>query len=449
MHSFDLSLEHITKIEGNATLNLKVVDGKVADVKFAITEYKRFFTEAMKGKDIDSIPAHLSRICGTCSNAHIMCSIEACENALGIKPSEQTKKLRALVMHGLMVRDHALHLYLFSMPDIFGKDAFLDFDESDPIQHQLLHDGFEVKSAGNFLATLIAGRSVHATFPVIGGFLKFPDEAGVNEAIEKLKNIRPAVLRLIEVFKNAPDHFDRKTKYMALAPDDIFGYINGNIVTSAGERYEEKDFKSHLENTVVPYSEAMGYKYEGEGYMVGALARINLSKDKLHSKTKESATEALNLFPSTDIYYNNLAQAIEILHSVDESIDILSNNKFAHEPIIKGEEKEGAVGIGVVEAPRGTLYHKIVIGKDGKIESGEVVVPTGQNQINIERDIGVLVQQLIDKSNSAKASDAAKAMPDKPLDKAKIGFEIEKFIRAYDPCMSCASHFLKVEWKEE
>jgi coenzyme F420-reducing hydrogenase alpha subunit len=437
MHTFDLSLEHITKIEGNATLNLKVVDGKVTDVKFAITEYKRFFTEAMKGKDIASIPAHLARICGTCSNAHIMCSIEACENALNITPSPQTMLLRTLVMHGLMIRDHALHLYLFSMPDIFDKDAFLDFDESDPVQHQLLHDGFETKSAGNFLATLIAGRSVHATNPVIGGFLHFPDQIGVSEAISKLQNIRPAVLRLIEVFKNVPNHFDRKTKYIALVPKDSFGYIQGIIETSDGKKIEEKDFRSHLENTVLPYSEAMGYTYEGEGYMVGSLARINLAKDKLHPKTKESAAESLKLFPSTDIYYNNLAQAIEILHSVDESIDILSNNKFVHEDIIKGEEKEGAVGIGVVEAPRGTLYHKIILGADGKIKEGEVVVPTGQNQINIERDIGVLVQSLIEKSNFAEAS----------LDKADIGLKIEKLIRAYDPCMSCASHFLKVKWK--
>ena len=184
----------------------------------------------------------------------------------------------------------------------------------------------------------------------------------------------------------------------------------------------------------------MGYKYEGEGYMVGALARINLSKDKLHPKTKESATEALKFFPSTDIYYNNLAQAIEILHSIDESIDILSNNKFVPEPIVKpvsASAPAGATGIGVVEAPRGTLYHKVILGSDGKIASGEVVVPTGQNQINIERDIGVLVQSMLDKSDSAKATP----------DKSKIAFEIEKLIRAYDPCMSCASHFLKVEWE--
>jgi coenzyme F420-reducing hydrogenase alpha subunit len=462
MHSFDLSLEHMTKMEGNADLNLKVENGKVADVKFSVKEYKRFFTEAMKGKDINAIPQHLARICGTCSNSHIMCAIEACENALDIKPSEQTKILRALMMHGLMIRDHALHLYLFAMPDIFGKDAFLDFDESDSQQHQLLHDGFDVKSAGNFLATLIAGRSVHATYPTIGGFLYFPDKVGVREIIEKLKQIRPAVLRLIDIFKNAPFHFDRKTKYMGLLPDQSYGYITGKIKTSAGEIFEEKDFRDHLEKTVLPYSQAVGYKYEGEGYMVGALARMNLAKEKLHLKTKESAAEALKLFPSTDIFYNNLAQAVEILHSVDESIDILLKNKFVAESLVPPasakasnsaeaplDKPAGAVGIGVIEAPRGTLYHKIILGSDGKVNGGEVVVPTGQNQINIERDIGILVQQLIDKSNSAP--DFAKASPGKkaPPDKSRVAFEIEKLIRAYDPCMSCAAHFLKVEWNNQ
>ena len=114
----------------------------------------------------------------------------------------------------------------------------IHYDESDPTQHELLHDGFNVKSAGNFLATLVAGRSVHATYPTIGGFLKFPEKDGIDEAIKKLKDIRPAVLRLIEIFKNAPFHFDRKTKYMALTPDENFGYMDGKIITSEGENYD-------------------------------------------------------------------------------------------------------------------------------------------------------------------------------------------------------------------
>ncbi len=444
MHTFDLNMEHITKVEGNASLLLKVEDGKVTDVKFAIMEYKRFFTEALKGKSLAAVPAHLARICGTCSNAHIMCSIEACEDALGIMPSPQTKLLRALTMHGLVIRDHALHLYLFSMPDIFGKDAFLDLDESDSVQHQLLHDGFDTKSAGNFLATLIAGRSVHATYPVIGGFLKFPEQAEIDEAIKKLQDIRPAVLRLVEVFKNAPFHFDRQTKFMALVPETDFGYTGGSIITSTGENYEQKDFRAHLEHTVLPYSEASAYTYNSESYMVGALARVNLAKDKLHLRTRESLGETLDLFPSTDIFHNNLAQAIEILHSVDESIDILKNNKFVAEPIVKDEDFSTPgvekIGVGVIEAPRGTLYHKIVLAADGKVSEGEVVVPTGQNQVNIEKDVATLVNGLLQKPEFSDGSETAKE---------KIAFEIEKLIRAYDPCMSCASHFLKIDWEDK
>lgn len=429
MHRIDLRLDHITKIEGDASMDVVVEDGKVTNVKFAIVEYKRFFTEAMKGKNIVAIPAHLARICGTCSNAHVMAAITACEDALGITVTPQTKLLRKLTMHGLMIRDHALHLYLFVMPDLYGKDAFLDFDDNDPIQHQLLHDGFDIKASGNHLAQLIAGRSVHATFPVMGGFLQFPTKENVIQSIEELKSVRGAVLRLIDIFMKDNQHLDRKTKYMALVPEDSFGYLGGKIISSTGEVYEQKDFRSHLEHTVLPYSQASAYTYKGESYMVGALARINLAKEKLHPNTKESAKEALKLFPSTDIFHNNLAQAIEILHSVDESIDILSNNVFNPEPIVKVPMKAGT-GIGVIEAPRGTLYHKVVIDDKGIVTDGEVIVPTGQNQLNIERDVGVLVESLIGK------------MPNE-----KINVEIEKLIRAYDPCMSCGAHFLKVNWK--
>jgi len=431
MHTFDIDMEHITKIEGAASLKVKVEDGKVKDVNFITAEYKRFFTEAMKGKPVGAIPSHLARICGTCSNAHVLCAIEACEMALGIEPTEQTKKLRALTMHGLNIRDHALHLYLFVIPDIYGVDAFLDLDEKDEAQHQILHDGFDIKSAGNFLATLVAGRSVHATYPVIGGFLKVPDASGIAEAIEKLEKIRPAALRAVEIFKNIPFHFDRKTHFMALIPKDSYGYLEGTIRTSQGEEYGEDKFRDHLEHVVLPYSQASAYTYDQEGYMVGALARINLAKDKLHPRTKESLGEVLDMFPSTDIYLNNLAQAIEILHGVDESLDILRSTKFVQEPLVKPTRKEG-IGIGVIEAPRGTLYHKVSVGADGNVLEGEVIVPTGQNQINIERDTGRLVEQLLETHN-----------------KEQIAMELEKLIRAYDPCMSCAAHFLKLEWQEE
>lgn len=422
-------MDRLTKVEGSASLEVRVKDDKVEYVHFQITEYKRFFTQAMQGKPIIALPQLLSRICGTCSNAHILASIEACEHALGLEPTEQTKILRELTMYGLNIRDHALHLYLFAMPDIRGKDAFLDFDENDPLEHQMLHDGFEIKAAGNFLSELVAGRSVHAPHPTVGGFLHFPDERGMEEAVKKLEAARPAALRSVEIFKNQPFHFDRKTNFMALVPPGHYGFIEGRIETDAGGCIAEDNYREHLERVVLPYSQAAAYKYGGESYMVGALARMNLAKHLLHPRTKEALGETLNFFPSTDIFLNNLAQAIEILHCLDHSIEILTTKKFTPETIIKKMPRE-AVGIGVVEAPRGTLYHKVRLGSDGMIKDGEVIVPTGQNQINIEEDVKTLVNGLL---------------PDTP--KEKMQFEIEKLIRAYDPCMSCAAHFLKVDWR--
>lgn len=424
---FDLSLDELTKVEGAAGLDLKVRDGKVSEVRFKITEYKRFFTRAMEGKPVTAVPQLLARICGTCSNAHLLCSIDACENTLGIEPSPQTKLLRLLTMYGLVIRDHALHLYMFSMPDIFNKDAFLDFDENDPLQHQMLHDGFGIKAAGNFLAQSVAGRSVHAMYPVVGGFIKTPDTATAAEAVKKLQAARPAALRLIEMFEKAPFHFDRQTDYMALVPEQ-FGFLEGEIKTSRGETITKADFGKHLEHTVLPYSQASAYQYKGRPYMVGALARLNLAKENLHQKTKDSVPEILKKFPSTDIFHNNLAQAVEILHAIDHAVEILTANQFKPEPPIQKPPRE-AVGIGVVEAPRGTLYHRVELSADGKIRQGEIVVPTGQNQVNIEADIKQLVEgMLADKS------------------KEEMAFEIEKLIRAYDPCMSCGAHFLKVRW---
>lgn len=431
MHTFDIKLDNLSKVEGSAGLEISVKNGKVEKAQFKITEHKRFFTTAIEGKPLLTLPQFLSRICGTCSNAHILCSIEACENALEITSSKQTKILRELVMDGLMIRDHALHLYLFVMPDIVAKDSFLDFDEEDEFEHQMLHDGFEIKAAGNFLASLIAGRSVHATYPVVGGFTHFPEKEGIEEAIKKLESARPAVLRLIKVFKDCNFSFDRKTKFMALVPKEKFGFIEGCITTGEGECIEEKDFRSHLERVVLPYSQASAYKHEQASYMVGALARLNLAKHLLYQKTREDGASALDLFPSTDIFKNNLAQAVEILHCVDHAIEVFKAHKFKPEPIIKKSARE-AIGVGVVEAPRGTLYHMYAVGSNGIVERGEVIVPTGQNQINIEEDIFTLVQNLL----------ASK-------DKNAIQFEIEKLIRAYDPCMSCATHFLKIDWKEE
>jgi coenzyme F420-reducing hydrogenase alpha subunit len=167
--------------------------------------------------------------------------------------------------------------------------------------------------------------------------------------------------------------------------------------------------------------------------MVGSLARMNLNQDALHANTKKDAAKYISMFPSDDIYLNNLAQAIEILHSIDHSIDIIEHFEPKPEPPVKLTPQEGK-GVGVIEAPRGTLYHFVSLTKEGMIKDAEIVVPTAQNQFNIENDIRHLVQNYLDKEGAN-------------FDQEKVRMEIEQLIRAYDPCMSCATHFLKIKWK--
>ncbi len=423
------SIGEITKVEGSAGLDVEFKDGKVESVKFKIQEFKRFYTEAIKGKPISTIPQLLARICGTCSNAHLLASVEAVEHALGVVPSEQSMLLRNLLYHGLIIRDHALHLYIFAMPDLFGKDSFLEFDENDPLEHDLLHDAFAVKAAGNHLAIYTGGRSVHAPFVMAGGFAKIPDMAGKGAIIEELKSIRPAVLRLIQVFLASPLSFVRESNYFALVSPG-FSYLEGKIHDSDGLVADEADYRSHLEHVVIPYSEASGYQYKDKPYRVGALARLNLNKDALHERTKSDAAEALKKFPSHDVFHNNLAQAIAILHSIDVSIDLLEQANFVPEKPIALPKKAG-VGVGVIEAPRGTLYHKLEVNEEGMVVEGEIIVPTGQNQITIEYDLKAFLNDNID------------------MDRERLALECERIIRAYDPCMSCASHFLTVNWSDK
>ena len=233
MHSFDVTIENISKTEGHAGLDVKVRNGKVSKVQFKILESKRFYTQAIRGKNFLAAPQLMSRICGTCSIAHLFCCIEAIEKALEIQESEQTRILRTLVMNGLMIRDHALHLYMFSLPDVIGKDSILDFDEKNEFEHELLHDTFSVKGAGNNLSKLIAGRSVHAPFPSIGGFTKIPDKKDFPKMISELKAQREKVLKLIDIYFKCEFDFTRKTNFVAITNKDYdFRIIKSRICWS-------------------------------------------------------------------------------------------------------------------------------------------------------------------------------------------------------------------------
>jgi len=423
--NFDLSLEQITKIEGHAALTLKVKNGTVEKCTFEVPEYKRFYTQAVRGKHITAIPQMVARICGTCSNAHLLCSIRAVEDAMGIKVSKQTYLLRRILNNGLIIRDHALHLYVFVLPDLYGRESLLAFDEAIEEEHELVHDAFAIKEVGNLLAKWSGGRSVHAPFPTIGGFLTLPKNGDQEKLILKLELIRKKVEKIIKIFEKCEFEIKEDILFSALQ-DNNYDFFGKTIITADNACVPARNYADHLELVVKPYSQASAYMYEGKTFMVGALSRMNLSKAGLHAHTKHGAESALKLFPSQNIFHNNLAQAIEILHCLDDSIDILSKLEIKDEKPVPYTLKAG-MGTGVIEAPRGTLYHRYQIDEKGVVIHGDIIVPTGQNQICIEKSLWDFAQKNLH------------------LEKKQLAHEMEKLIRAYDPCMSCSSHFLKLK----
>ncbi len=427
--NFAFSVKQITKIEGHASLDVEVKDKQVTKCRFAITDFKRFYTKAVEKKPAVAAPSLLSRICGTCSNSHIMASLKAVEQALGIQVSEQTLTRRELVNAGLYVRDHALHLIVFVIPDLYNLDSLLDFDENDPVQKTMIENLFKLKAAGNHLAIFAGGRAVHAPDMVVGGFTKAVDLKEVPNLIAELTAVRPIAIELVNLFSNVNFSLVRNNRYLALTGENHYDYLfSHTLKDNQGRIIPDTEYREHLQHVAIPYSQASGYQFDGKDFMVGSLARVNINKQILHPNTQKDLADILSRFPSNNVYDNNVAQAIEIVDSIDRAMDLLQAGNFDHQPAVAATQKSGE-GIGIIEAPRGTLFHHAVV-EDDKIKSYDVIVPTGQNQINIENDLKLLIGKNME------------------LTEDKLQFECEKLIRAYDPCMSCAAHFLKFKLKK-
>jgi coenzyme F420-reducing hydrogenase alpha subunit len=337
-----------------------------------------------------------------------------------------------LAFVALLIRDHELHLYFFYMPVVLGVDSILDIsDDPEDLGNKLLHDSFAIKQLGTDLSNAIIGAAIHAPLPTVGGFLKLPDPSKFPDLLSRLEAIRPAVIRGVKLFYEWKAELIRNSDYLALRHQNRYDYLEGEVINSDGKRVREEQFHDFLKSVVIPYSQAEGYVFSDSksDYLVGALARLNLNIDQLHPRTKADLEPYLSFFPSNNVYDNNLAQAVEILQAVDEAVDILKDLQIQPEQPVRSEPRAG-VGVGVIEAPRGILYHMAETDDKGMIVNYDVIVPTAQNQINIENDLKKYFNENLDKS------------------KEELAHQAEVIIRAYDPCMSCATNFLKIEWIE-
>lgn len=416
-----IKLDHLTKIEGHASLILKINKGKVERCDLSSIEGSRYFEGLVKGRLFHEAPEITSRICGICSCAHTLCSIFAMEHALNIQPSELTIQLRKLLNWGERIRSHTTHLYFLSLPDFLGYESALAMM---PKYKEEIKQALKLMKLGNKMVSIIGGRDLHPVSAQIGGFLKYPTKESLLELQKLLKESRALAIKTIQIFSKVKyPKYERAISCFSIFNKKEYGMFSGVIRTHLKD-YKKDNYQKYIEEYHEKDSTANFVVKEGRSYRVGALSRINNNLQLLHKDTKEYSR--LLKLPSHNPFMNNFAQALEILHAIEECEQILENLELKEEKQKQAELINGH-GIATIEVPRGTLWHEYKI-KNKKITYCNIITPTAQNLRSMEEDIKEFLPSIINTS------------------KENIINEVEKLIRAYDPCFSCSTHFLDIKW---
>jgi coenzyme F420-reducing hydrogenase alpha subunit len=427
-HSFNIDVHHVTRVEGHGNIVVNVKNGKLEECRLDIVETPRFFEAMLRGRPYAQASHITSRICGICAVGHATTSLRATENALGIQPSEQTVLLRKLNFDGEMLDSHVLHVYMLVAPDMFGVGSVIPLVKTAP---EAVLRALRLKKLAGDLCAAIGGRHTHPIAMAVGGFTYFPTVEELETLRTRLVDARAEVDATVQLAKTLPwPKFTRETEYVALRKEDEYAFIDGTITTTDGGRYPISDYRKVTNEHLVQHSTAKHCKHKRDSYMVGALARFNVNHDKLHPRAK-AAADAVGLKPiCTNPFLNTAAQVVEMVHCVEEAINIidkLTARGIRPEPL-PPFPSNGGEGAGACEVPRGTLFHNYKIGDDGRVTGANCIIPTGQNLANIEADMRKLVPEILDQ----------------PQDKIRLMMEM--LVRAYDPCISCSTHFLDVKF---
>ncbi len=433
----NVNVEYLTRVEGHGNIVVNVKKGILEKCELQIVEAPRFFEGMLQGRSIFEAQHITSRICGICSCGHTLASIQAAEDAIGFIPSKQTLALRKFLLHMENLDSHILHIYLLVAPDLLGVKSFVPLIQS---HNQVVRLALKMKKACNDVCDILVGRHIHPISAIVGGFTKLPREKDLDAMLEMLYDMRSGMDATVELAAGLKfPVFERETEYVALLSDDAeYPMLQGDVGSSDGKRVTKYEYKKVTNEFIVPHSSAKHARWHRESYAVGALARFNLNATKLHPKAKEVAN-TLNMKPKvTNPYLNTVAQLIECVHSLEDSIRILEDFKRKKinydEEIIVGLNEQNRIkvkagtGVGAVEVPRGILFHCYEVDKKGIIIKTNCIIPTSQNVNNIERDMKKLVPEILHKSDE------------------DITLSLEMLVRAYDPCISCSAHFLNVKY---
>ncbi|MEK6546065.1 MAG: Ni/Fe hydrogenase subunit alpha [Nitrospinota bacterium] len=428
-----IKVDYLARVEGEGGISIKIRDGEVADVKLKIFEPPRFFEAFLRGRKYSEAPDITSRICGICPIAYQMSSVHAIENAFGIKVDGQLRSLRRLIYCGEWIESHTLHIYMLHAPDFLGFDDVLQMAKDYP---EIVRRGLKLKKAGNDIVALIGGREIHPINVRVGGFYRVPSKKELASIVENLKWARDASLETVRWTATLPfPDFKQDYEFVSLRHPDEYPFNEGRIVSNKGLDISVREYEFSFEEEHISHSNALHSVLKGRGaYFVGPLARFNLNFDKLSQIAQEAAKE-VGLIPEIrNPFKSIIVRSIETLYACDEGLRIIEQYEPPdkpyieippHPPLEKGGR--GGIGFGCTEAPRGILYHRYRIDGADLISDAKIVPPTSQNQGIIENDLRKFATLNIN------------------LPKDELLWKCEQTVRNYDPCISCATHLVKLD----
>jgi coenzyme F420-reducing hydrogenase alpha subunit len=420
-----LNVDYLARVEGEGALRVRIKDGQVADVKLKIFEPPRFFEAFLRGRKFTEAPDLTARVCGICPIAYQMSAVNAMEDACGVTVTGPVRTLRRLIYCGEWIESHALHVFLLHAPDFLGYASAVHMAK----QHgDLVRQGLQLKKAGNDLVALLGGREIHPINVRVGGFYRVPDASDLRPLAERLKWARDAALESVRIVAKLdfPD-FEQDYEFVALRHPDEYPLNEGRLVSSKGLDIAVRQFDDNFAEEQVAYSTALQATLKGRGnYCVGPLARYNLNFDRL-SPLAQQAARAAGLEPvCRNPFRSIIVRTVEMAYACDEALRLIDQYEKPDPPFVEVRPRAG-VGYGCTEAPRGILYHRYRIDDEGVIQDARIVPPTSQNQKTIESDLRQFISRRLD-------------LPD-----AQLTWQCEQAVRNYDPCISCATHALRVQ----
>ncbi|MDX1386424.1 MAG: Ni/Fe hydrogenase subunit alpha [bacterium] len=422
-----IKVDYLARVEGEGALHVEIKDNQVQDVKLKIFEPPRFFEAFLRGRNFSEAPDITARICGICPIAYQMSTVHAMEDALGVQVQGPLRELRRLIYCGEWIESHTLHIYMLHAPDFLGYEGAIEMAKDYPKEVQR---GLALKKAGNDLLSFLGGREVHPINVRVGGFYRTPkrrDFAPYQESFKKARDHALETLRWAAKF-DFPD-FEKDYEFVALQHPQEYPFNEGKIISNKGLDILPSDFEKNFQEEHVSHSNALHCVLKERGaYFVGPMARFNLNFDQLSSPVKQAAQDAGLNKKCQNPFKSILIRSVEVLHACEEALRIMDDYQEPARPSVPIELKPGK-GSACTEAPRGILYHQYEINGEGDILDAKIVPPTSQNQKTIEEDLYKFIPQYIE------------------LKDPELQWRCEQAVRNYDPCISCATHFLKLKVK--